>query len=367
MEKRDYYEVLEVHRNASEIEIKKAYRRLAVKFHPDKNSGNKEAEDKFKEISEAYQVLSDPQQRVAYDQYGHAGLGGGFASRGFEGSPFEDIFGDIFGDIFSNRGGRSGRGRRGDDLRYNLDISFEDAAFGVETNIQFPRNETCVPCGGSGAKPGSQPRTCPVCRGAGQVRYQQGFFSLTRPCPECAGEGQIIDQPCGDCGGSGRVKGKKSLSLKIPAGVETGSRLKLTGEGEPGLQGGPPGDLYIVLTVQEHALFEREGQNIVCEIPISFPQATLGCELEVPTLKEKVSIKVPPGTQSGKVVQLPGQGFPSLQGYGRGDQLVILRVETPTQLTARQKELLEEFAKEGGEDIHPMGKSFLEKVKELFD
>lgn len=369
MEKRDYYEVLGVHRNASDTEIKKAYRKLALQFHPDKNPDNREAEDKFKEISEAYSVLSDGQQRATYDQFGHAGLGGGggFSSGGFGGSPFEDIFGDIFGDLFGGRGGsRRGRGRRGDDLRYNLGIAFEEAAFGVETNIQIPRYQVCDSCGGSGAKPGSSPRTCPVCQGMGQVRYQQGFFSLTRPCPECDGEGQIIDQPCSDCSGKGRVKGKKTLSLKIPAGVETGSRLKLTGEGEPGLYGGPPGDLYVVITVKDHPLFQREGQDIICEIPISFPQAALGCEIEVPTLKEKVAVKVPVGTQSGKVVQLSGLGFPSLQGYGRGNQLVVLRVETPTRLSSRQKELLEEFAREGGEDIHPMGKSFLEKVKEMF-
>lgn len=369
MEKRDYYEILGVHRNASDTEIKKAYRKLALQFHPDKNAGDKDAEERFKEISEAYSVLSDPQKRVTYDQYGHAGLGngGGFSSGGFGGSPFEDIFGDLFGDIFGGRARSRGRGRRGDDLRYNLSIKFEEAAFGLETKIQIPRYETCATCQGSGARPGTSPRTCQVCHGAGQVRYQQGFFSLTRPCPECGGEGQVIDQPCDDCRGSGRIRGKKTISLKIPAGVETGSRLKLTGEGEPGIQGGPPGDLYVVLSVLEHPLFQREGQDIICEIPISFPQAALGCEVEVPTLTEKISIKVPAGTQSGKVVSLPGKGFPSLQGYNRGDQLVVLRVETPTRLTGRQKELLEDFAREGGEEVHPMGKSFLEKVRELFD
>ncbi len=369
LEKRDYYEVLGVHRNASEIEIKKAYRKQALKHHPDKNPGDKASEEAFKELSEAYSVLSDRQQRANYDQYGHAGMGGGggFSSGGFGGSPFEDLFGDIFGDLFGGRaGGRSSRGQRGDDLRYNLSIKFEDAAFGLETKIQIPRYQPCETCDGSGAKPGTNPRTCEVCRGAGQVRYQQGFFSMTRPCPECHGSGQMIDQPCSDCGGQGRIKGKKNLSLRIPAGVESGSRLKLTGEGEPGLQGGPPGDLYVVINVQEHPLFRREGQEIICEIPISFPQAALGCDLEVPTLDEKLNIKVPAGTQSGKVVQLPGKGFPSLQGYARGDQLVVLRVETPTKLTSRQKELLEEFALEGGEDIHPMGKTFLDKVKELF-
>ncbi len=368
MEKRDYYEVLGVHRNASETEIKKAYRKLALQHHPDKNSGNPESEEIFKELSEAYSVLSDRQQRANYDQFGHAGVGGGggFSSSGFGASPFEDLFGDIFGDLFGGRAGARGRGQRGDDLRYNLSIKFEEAAFGVETRIQIPRYETCETCDGSGAKPGSRPRTCEVCRGAGQVRYKQGFFSLTRPCPECHGSGQVIDQPCSDCDGQGRIKGKKSLSLKIPAGVESGSRLKLSGEGEPGLQGGPPGDLYVVINVQDHPLFRREGQEVICEIPISFPQAALGCDLEVPTLEQKVNIKVPPGTQSGKVIQLPGKGFPSLQGYSRGNQLVVLRVETPTRLTGRQKDLLEEFAREAGEDIHPLGKTFLDKVKELF-
>lgn len=371
MNKRDYYEVLGVHRNASETEIKKAYRKLAIKFHPDKNPGDKSAEDQFKGISEAYSVLSDAQQRAIYDQYGHAGLNGGggggsYSTGGFSSSPFEDLFGDIFGDIFGNRTSQRSRGRRGDDLRYNLSIRFEEAAFGLETKIQIPRYETCTTCDGIGAKPGTTPRVCPTCQGAGQVRIQQGFFSLTRPCPECHGEGQIIDQPCKDCGGSGRVRGKRTLSLKIPAGVETGSRLKLSGEGEPGLNGGPPGDLYVVIAVQEHPLFHREGQDVICEIPISFPQAALGCELEVPTLTEKLSIKVAPGTQSGKVVRLQGHGFPSLQGYARGDQLIVLRVEVPTSLTERQKELLEEFAREGGEEIHPMGKSFFDKVKELF-
>jgi molecular chaperone DnaJ len=371
LSKRDYYEVLGVHRNASETEIKKAYRKLAIQFHPDKNAGDKQAEDKFKEISEAYSVLSDTQQRVIYDQYGHAGLNGGggggsYSSGGFSGTPFEDLFGDLFGDIFGNRGGQRSRGRRGDDLRYNLSISFEEAAFGLETKIQIPRYQTCGTCNGIGAKPGTSPRVCATCQGAGQVRIQQGYFSLTRPCPDCHGEGQIIDQPCAECHGSGRVRGKRTLSLKIPAGVETGSRLKLSAEGEPGLHGGPPGDLYVVISVKDHPLFQRDGQNIICEIPISFPQAALGCELEVPTLTEKLNIKVPAGTQSGKVIKLANYGFPSLQGYNRGDQLVVLRVEVPTSLTDRQKELLEEFAREGGEEIHPMGKTFFAKVKELF-
>jgi len=369
--KRDYYEVLGVNRNASETEIKKAYRKLALKHHPDKNPGDKEAEEVFKEASEAYAVLSDSQKRAQYDQFGHAGMNGGGFSEGFGGfgggSPFEDIFGDIFGDIFSGGGGaRRGRGRRGDDLRYNLTITFEEAAFGHETNIEVPRHQTCSTCSGSGSRPGSQPVTCPTCRGAGQVRHQQGFFSLTRPCPDCGGEGRIIKDPCPDCRGTGRVREKRSLSIKIPAGVETGNRLKLSGEGEAGAQGGPPGDLYVVITVKDHPIFQRDGRDVICEVPISFPQAALGHELEVPTLEGKVKLKIPAGTQSGKVLRLPGKGIPSLQGYGRGDQLVVVRVETPSRMTARQRELLEEFARESGEEVHPMGKGFFDKVKEMF-
>jgi molecular chaperone DnaJ len=370
LNKRDYYEILEINQNASETEIKKAYRRLAVKYHPDKNAGDKAAEEKFKELSEAYAVLSDAQQRATYDQYGHAGMGGGggFSSGGFNfgGTPFEDMFGDIFSDIFGGGGGRS-RGRRGDDLRYNLTISFEEAAFGMETKVQVPRHQSCETCDGSGAAVGTSSRTCDTCGGHGQVRIQQGFFSLTRPCPDCAGEGTVIDSPCAECHGQGRIRRNKSISLKIPAGVETGTRLKLKNEGESGVQGGSPGDLYVVLTVSDHPIFQREGREVICEVPISYVQAALGCEMEVPTLDGKMKIKVPVGTQSGKILKLAGKGIPSLQGYGRGDQLIIVRVETPIGLTARQKELLEEFAKEGGEEIHPLGKSFLDKVKDLFD
>jgi molecular chaperone DnaJ len=370
LSKRDYYEILEVHKNASETEIKKAYRRLAVKYHPDKNPGDKAAEEKFKELSDSYAVLSDAQQRATYDQFGHAGLGGGgFSSGGFNfgGTPFEDVFGDIFGDIFDGGSGRRSRGRRGDDLRYNLTISFEEAAFGLETKVQVPRHQSCETCDGSGAAEGTSARSCDTCGGHGQVRVQQGFFSLTRPCPDCSGEGKIIDSPCPDCQGSGRIRRKKSISLKIPAGVETGTRLKLNHEGEAGMQGGPPGDLYVVLTVSEHSIFQREGREVVCEVPISYVQAALGCEMQVPTLDGRMKIKVPAGTQSGKIIKLTGKGIPTLQGYGRGDQLVVVRVETPTGLTSKQKKLLEEFAREGGEEIHPLGKSFLDKVKDLFD
>ncbi len=369
MSKRDYYEILNVNRNASDTEIKKAYRRLAIKFHPDKNPGDKVAEDKFKELSEAYTVLSDGQKRATYDQYGHAGMnGGGFSSGGFNsgGSPFEDIFGDIFGDVFGGGTQRGSRGRRGDDLRYNLTISFEDAAFGAEKTLQLPRKQACESCDGSGARKGTEIQSCNTCRGAGQVRFQQGFFTMTRPCPDCRGEGKIIANPCPDCHGSGLIKKKRNLSLKIPAGVETDTRLKLSREGESGSQGAPPGDLYVVITVEAHPIFEREGQDVICEVPISFVQAALGCEIEVPTLEGKVTLKVPTGTQSGKTYKLSGKGIVSLQGYGRGDQMVILRVEVPTKLDARQRELLEKFAAVSGEDIHPLGKGFFDKVKELF-
>lgn len=373
MSKRDCYEVLGVNRNASEAEIKKAYRRLAVKHHPDKNPGDKKAEEQFKVLSEAYAILSDNQKRATYDQFGHAGVdgsGGGYSSGGFGGSPFEDIFGDIFGDIFNGGGGggsRRSRGHRGDDLRYNLDISFEEAAFGTEKTVKLPRHHSCDTCGGSGAKKGTSPTICSTCKGAGQVRYQQGFFQMNRPCPSCGGSGSQIKDPCTDCHGSGRIKEKRNLAIKIPAGVETGIRLKLSGEGESGLHGGPSGDLYVVITVDDHPIFIREGRNVICETPVTFAQAALGCELEVPTLEGRVKMKVPAGTQSGKVMKLSGKGISDLQGRRRGDQLVVVRVETPTQLTSRQKELMEEFAKEEGESVNPISKGFFEKVKEMFD
>lgn len=369
-EKRDYYEVLEVHRNASETEIKKAYRKLAIKFHPDKNPGNKEAEECFKEVSEAYEVLSDPQKRAQYDQFGHAGLaGGGFSGGGFgfgAGTPFGDIFGDIFGDLFGGGRQQRGRGRRGDDLLYNLEISFEEAAFGVESRIEVPYNKRCSACGGSGAKPGTEPKVCPTCRGAGQVRFQQGYFSVSRTCNHCNGEGRIIDSPCGACRGTGSVRDTKTMSVKIPAGVETGNRLKLSGEGGQGTKGGANGDLYVAITVKPHPVFNRDNNDVICEIPISFTQAALGAEIPVPTLDGKMNLKIPEGTQSGRVFRLRDKGIPVLQGYGRGDQLVVIKVETPVNLNKKQRELLEEFARIGGEEIHPMKKNFFEKVVDLF-
>ena len=353
-EKQDYYELLDVHKNASDTEIKKAYRKMAIQFHPDKNPGNKEAEERFKEVSEAYEVLSDPQKRAQYDQFGHAGVSGGGFSGGFGfggASPFGDIFGDIFG------GGRQrGRGQRGDDLQYNLEISFEEAAFGVETSIDVPYAKRCDTCGGNGAKPGTEPKTCPSCRGAGQVRFQQGFFSVSKTCSQCNGEGRIVETPCSSCRGTGTIKDKKTLSVKIPAGVETGNRLKLSGEGGQGIKGGGNGDLYVYITVREHSIFTRENNDVICEIPVSFTQAALGCEIEIPTLDGQVSMKVPEGTQSGRIFRLRGKGIPSLQGRGRGDQMAIVRVETPANLNKKQRELLEEFARISGEDVHPMRK-----------
>lgn len=370
-DKRDYYEVLEVHKNASENEIKKAYRKLAIQFHPDKNQGDKAAEDKFKEVSEAYEVLSDPEKRAQYDQFGHAGVSGaGFGGGGFgfgAGTPFSDIFSDIFGDVFGGGGARQrGRGRRGDDLQYTLDISFEEAASGIETKIDVPYAKRCETCSGSGAKPGTEPKACPTCRGAGQVRFQQGFFSVSRTCSHCNGEGKIHDNPCSTCRGTGSIRDSKTLSVKVPPGVETGNRLKVSGEGGQGTKGGGNGDLYVLINVREHSIFSREGNDVICETPVSFTQAALGAEIEIPTLDGKVSLKIPEGTQSGKIFRLRGKGIPVLQGYGRGDQLVVVRVETPTNLNRQQRDLLEEFARISSEDVHPMGKSFLDKVMDMF-
>ena len=366
MAKRDYYDVLGIHQNASEAEIKKAYRKLAVKYHPDKNQGNKEAEEKFKEISEAHEVLSDPQKRATYDQFGHT-MGaegfGGFRDAGFGGGGFGDVFEEVFGDFFGGGGKRKSRGRRGGDLRYNLTVSFEDAAFGKETTIKIPTYEECARCDGSGGKTSA----CTTCGGTGQVRLQQGFFTVSRSCNKCMGRGSVITDPCRDCSGSGRKEVEKSLSIKVPPGVETGMRLRLTGEGEPGSMGAPPGDLYIVINVKEHPFFVREGNDVICEVPISFVQATLGDEIEVPTLKGKVKMKIPAGSQPGSVLRLRGNGFPDARGYGRGDQHVVIKVEVPSKVTERQKQLLREFDCESCEETHPIKKGFFSKLKEIFD
>lgn len=366
--KRDYYELLAVNRNASEEEIKKAYRKLALKFHPDRNQGDKQAEEKFKEVSEAYQVLSDPQKRAQYDQFGHAAFGeGGPFAGGFDFTAgFEDVFGDIFGEFFGG-GTTRRRGRaRGEDLRYNLTLTFEEAVSGSEKKIKIPRHGTCESCHGSGSKPGSAPKTCPTCRGRGQVSFQQGFFSFSRTCNQCQGRGTIISDPCTMCGATGRVRKLHTLSIKIPAGVDNGSRLKLGGEGETGPAGGTAGDLYVVIQVEPHPLFIRDNLDIICDIPISFVQAALGAEIDVPTLDGKVKMKIPAGTQSGKVFRLKGKGIKDIRGYHQGDQHVRLVVETPTRLTLHQKELLREFAVLGGEDVNPLAKGFLDKVKQIF-
>jgi molecular chaperone DnaJ len=370
--KSDYYELLEIKRDAGEDEIKKAYRKAALRYHPDRNPDDKAAEEKFKELSEAYSVLSDPEKRAQYDRFGHAafeqgGGGAGFGGFNFSGN-FEDIFGDVFGDIFGGGGGRGGRrrARRGDDLSYNLEISFEEAAFGTEKTLTIPRMAVCETCQGKGAKPGTTPKTCTTCRGNGQVRFQQGFFTIARTCSQCGGQGTVITDPCATCRGTGATRKTSTLQVKIPAGVDTGARLKLRNEGEASLAGGQPGDLYVLLRVREHPLFSRQDNDVVCELPVSFPQAALGVEIEVPTLEGKLKMKVPAGTQAGSVFRLRGKGVVDLHSGGRGDQLVRVVVETPRKLTAKQRELLEEFARLDGEDVNPMSKGFFEKVKELF-
>ena len=368
-DKKDYYELLGVNRNASEDEIKKSYRKLALQHHPDRNPGNKQAEEKFKEVSEAYSVLSDPQKRTQYDQFGHAAFGeGGPFAGGFDFSGgFEDIFGDIFGEFFGGSAAGRRRGRaRGEDLRYNLTLKFEEAVTGTEKKIKIPRHGPCEACRGSGAKLGTTPQTCPTCRGRGQVSFQQGFFSVSRTCGQCQGQGTIIKDPCSTCGGAGRVRTLHTLSVRIPHGVDNGSRLKLRSEGESGPAGGTPGDLYVVIQVEPHPIFVRDELDIICEVPISFVQAALGTEIDVPTLEGKVKMKIPAGTQSGKVFRLKGKGVRDHQGYHQGDQLVRVVVETPTRLTAKQRELLKEFAALSGEEANPLSKGFFDKMKELF-
>jgi len=367
MAKRDYYEVLGIPRDASAQDIKRSYRKLAVQFHPDKNPGDAVAEEKFKEAAEAYAVLSDPNKRSRYDRLGHA------ASQGFGGfdpdifSDFSDILGDFFGfgDIFgSPRGGR--RSYRGADLRYDLTISFQEAAFGVKTKIKIPRRETCEKCKGSGAEPGSGPTQCPTCYGAGQVRYQQGFFSISRTCSQCRGTGRILKNPCQTCHGSGTVHKEKILEIKIPAGVDSDVRLRISGEGEAGSNGAPAGDLYVVLNVEEHDFFKRQEGNIYCEVPVGFAQAALGAELTVPTLEGEEKLSIPEGTQTGTTFRLRGKGIVSFNGRGRGDQFVTVRVVTPERLTKDQKQLLEKFAQIRNENYSPQDKTIFKKVKDIF-
>ena len=363
----DLYELLGVHRNATEADLKKSYRKLAHQYHPDKNPGDKASEEKFKEISHAYEVLSDPEKRAYYDQYGVAPGTQGAGPGGFgAGAGMGDIFGDIFGEFFGGGGRGRTRAVAGEDLRYNLTISFADAASGTSTKIRVPRWERCEACDGSGAKTKDSIGTCANCRGTGQIRMQQGFFSITRTCSRCGGEGNVITDPCPVCRGRKRVERERTLSVKIPGGVETGNTIRLSGEGELGEYGGPPGDLYIYLTVEEHPLFRREGQDIILDIPISFSQAALGTELEVPTLNGTEKLKVPAGTQPGHTFRLRGKGFPHLRGTGSGDQLCRVLVEVPTKLTSKQKELLKEFDCLSKEDCTPLTKGFFDKVKEIF-
>jgi molecular chaperone DnaJ len=364
VEKRDYYEVLGVSRTSDEATIKSAYRKLAHQYHPDKNHGSKDAEERFKEASEAYRVLSDPDRRARYDRFGHnGGMGEGDFPFGGAAS-INDIFGDIFGEMFGGGRGRP-RGRaRGADLRYHLELSFEEAAFGTTARITIPRAKPCEPCHGSGAKPGTQPRACPTCGGSGEIRLQQGFFAIARTCHHCNGSGRVIVERCPSCGGAGHVREQVQVQIQVPAGVDTGERLRSPGDGEPAPNpGGMPGDLYVVIQVRAHPVFQREGTEVLCEVPISFTQAALGGSIDVPTLDGPYKQKIPAGTQNGKVFRIKGKGIPA-QG-GRGDQHVRVIVETPTHLTREQRELLERFAALSGEDTHPQVKGFWQKVGDL--
>ncbi|KXJ46575.1 MAG: molecular chaperone DnaJ [Cycloclasticus sp.] len=370
MEKADFYKTLEVARNASEREIKKSYRRLAMKYHPDRNTDNPGAEEKFKEIQEAYAILSDEQKRAAYDQFGHAGvdqsMGGG---RGHGSDSFSDVFGDVFGDIFGGGGGGRSQVTRGADLRYNLDLSLEDAVSGMETKIKIPTSVSCTGCKGTGSKSGKS-GICSTCGGHGQVRMQQGMFSVQQTCPTCRGSGSQIKDPCGKCRGTGKTKEHKTLSVKIPAGVDTGDRIRLGGEGEAGDHGGPSGDLYVQVNVRDHAIFTRDGANLYCDMPISFSTAALGGELEVPTLTGKVKLKVPSETQTGKLFRLRGKGVKPVRGGPVGDLMCRVNVETPVSLTSEQKSLVEQLEasfKTGGTRHHPQEHSWLDGVKSFFD
>lgn len=375
-DKRDYYEVLGVSRGATKDEIKKAYRKLAMQHHPDKNPGNSESEAKFKEASHAADILMDDQKRQMYDRVGHAAEQGGGGGGGFQGGDFGDlgdIFGDIFGDILGGQrrgGGRGGRTRSrataGDDLQTEMFVSFEEAAFGIEKELHINRSCQCETCRGTGAKKGSGPVTCETCHGHGEIRRQQGFFTIAQPCPRCHGAGQMIKDPCETCSGRGRSKKREKLSVKVPAGIDEGQRLKLSGQGDSGGNGGPAGDLFVMIHLQEHEFFKRDEYDVLCEVPISFSQAALGCEIEVPTLGGRVSMKIPEGTQAGQKMKLRNKGITKLGGYGFGDQIITIHVETPTKLSKEQREVFVRLSEMEQNSCNPMTKGFFDRVKEIF-
>jgi molecular chaperone DnaJ len=370
MSKRDYYEILGVAKTASDAELKSAFRKLAMRYHPDKNPGDHEAEIRFKEVNEAYQTLSDGQKRAAYDRFGHAAFAnGGPGGPGF-GADFTDFMSDIFENFFGDQRGRRGAGgrERGADMRYNLEITLEEAYQGRAATLRIPTSVTCEVCAGSGAKAGSKPRQCPTCGGYGRVRAAQGFFAIERTCPNCHGRGEVIDDPCPACSGAGRVTRERTLSVNVPAGVEDGTRIRLAGEGEAGLRGGPAGDLYIFLTLKPHAFFQRDGADLFCRVPISMVSAALGSEITVPTIDgSDAKVKVPEGTQSGKQFRLRGKGMPVLRSRDTGDLYIQVVVETPQSLTKRQRELLQEFEQESSKETHPESTGFFSRVREFFD
>lgn len=371
--KRDYYDILGVDRNASDDDLKKAYRKLARQHHPDLQTGDhqkKAAEEKFKEINEAYEILSDQEKRKRYDMFGHAGAqqgAGGFDGFDFGRGGFGDVFNDIFEDFFGQARSGGNRAERGNDLQYNLEITFEEAVYGKEAKLKIPRWEVCTDCKGTGAKSATAIKACVSCKGTGQLRFQQGFFSVSRPCGHCEGTGRIVTDPCPACQGRQRVYKERTIAVHIPAGIETGMRLRLANEGEHGPNNGPPGDLYVAITVKPHSIFQRKGLDISCDVPINLVTAVLGGKVEVPTLKGNTVIKVPPGTQHDKVLRIKGLGIPSLKGGGTGDQIYTIKIKIPTKLTARQKELLMEYAKESGMTMETNGDGFFDKMKTFFE
>lgn len=372
MSQRDYYDVLGVERSAEQNDIKRAYRKLAMKYHPDRNPDDEKAAESFREVTEAYEVLSDNDKRTRYDQYGHAGVNdqmGGFGAGGFQDSSAFHDFGDLFGNVFGGfgGGGSAQQGNHGADLRYNLTISLEEAAAGKEVELDIPKHEQCDTCTGSGARPGTNPVPCSTCGGHGQVQMQQGFFAVRRTCPSCQGSGKKIESPCVSCGGTGRKKVKKNLKVKIPAGVYDGAQVRVGGEGEAGTQGGATGDLFIVVRIKEHSMFERDGADLHCEMPITFPQATLGAEVDAPTLDGKVKIRIPAGTESGRVFRLRGHGVKDVRVRQKGDLFVRVQIAVPKKLTSEQEELLKQFAKATGDEVYPERSSFLDKAKKLWD